>query len=130
MLKRRLKDNAYPSIFKKLPAYYTVLIKAPLFVQMSLHVFLDIKIQQQGSRNNEITLKILNDLLEKISKEIHHQEYLLHQSDVDVNLFYLSPQQPLSIKASINAGVEVTIYQKQQVMPPPSYQHIISNNKL
>ena len=55
-----------------------------------------------------------------MSKEIHHQEYLLHPNDVGVNLFYLSPQQPLSFKALIfiNADLEVINYQKQQVMPP------------
>ena len=46
-----------------------------------------------------------------------------NQTDVGVNLFYLSPQQPLSITALIfiNADLEVTIHQKQQVMPPSSY---------
>ena len=29
LIKRRLKDNAYPSIFNNLHAYYTVLIKQP-----------------------------------------------------------------------------------------------------
>ena len=73
-----------------------------------------------------------NDLFEKIFEEIHHQEYLLHQTNVGVNFFCLSPQQILFINASIfiNADLEVTIYQKQQEMPPSSYQHIISNNKV
>ena len=81
---------------------------------------------------NADKIENFNDLLEKISKEIHHQGYLLHETDVGVNLFYLSPQQPPSINTSIfiNTDVEVTIYQKQQVMPPSSYQHIIFNNKV
>ena len=46
-----------------------------------------------------------------------------NQTDVGVNLFFLSPQQPLSITALIfrNAGLEMTIHQKQQVMPPSFY---------
>ena len=72
-----------------------------------------------------------NDLLEKIFKKIHHQEYLLHQTDVGVNLFYLSLQQPLSFKALIfiNADLEVTNYQKQQVMPP-LLTSTLFNNKI
>ena len=48
-------------------------------------------------------------------QQLSHLMYeKLHQTDEGVNLFYLSPQQPLSIKdlIFINADLEVTIYQK------------------
>ena len=79
-----------------------------------------------------IKLKILIIFLKKYLKKFTTKDILLHETDVGVNLFYLSPQQPLSINASIfiNTDVEVTIYQKQQVMPTSSYQHIIFNNKI
>ena len=50
---------------------------------------------------NADKIKNFNDLLEKISEKIHHQGYLLHQNDVEIDLFYLSPQQSLFIKALI-----------------------------
>ena len=73
LVKRRLKDHAYPSMFKNLPACNTY--KSTQLVQMLLHVLFDIKIQQQGWRDNAIlfqmpiTLKILMIFLKKYLKK-------------------------------------------------------------
>lgn len=44
----------------------------------------------------------------------------------------MSKQQPVSILASIfvNNDLEVTIFQKQQLMPSSFYQHIVYSNKV
>ena len=119
-----------------MPAYYTYKstpARSGVASSSSRHENAAARLEEQcNTFLNADKIENFNDLLQKISKEIHHQGYLLHETDVGVNLFYLSPQQPLSINASIfiNTDLEVTIYQKQQMMPPSSYQHIIFNNKV
>ena len=94
MVKRRLKDNTYLSIFNNLPAYYTyksILARSGVALCSSRHENAAARQEEQcDTFLNADKIENFNDLLEKISKEIHHQEYLLHQTDVGVNLFYLS----------------------------------------
>ena len=158
LVKRRLKDKAYPYIFNNLPAYYTyksiparsgvascssrheayytyksIPARSGVASCSSRHENAAARLEEQcNTFLNADKIENFNDLLEKIFKEIHHQKYLLHQTDVGVNLFYLLPQQPFSFKALIfiNADLEVTNHQKQQVMLSSSYQHIISDNKI
>ena len=125
-LAKTLQDNVYP-VFDNLPAYYTYKSNSArlgVASSSSRHKNAAARLEEQcDTFLNADKIENFNDLLEKISKKIHHQEYLLHQTDFGVNLFYLSPQQPLSIKALIfiNAELEVIIHQKQQVMPLSSY---------
>ena len=114
LVKRRLKDNAYPFIFNNFPAYYTyksIPARSGIPSCPSRHENATARLEEQcDTFLNANKIENFNDLLEKISKEIHYQEYLLHQTDVGANLFYLLPQQPLSFKALIfiNADLEVT----------------------
>ena len=106
-------------IFNNLPAYYTyksIPACSGVASCSSRHENAAARLEERcDTFLNADKIENFNDLLEKISEEIHHQEYLLHQTDVGVNLFYLSPQQPLSFKALIfiNADLEVTNHQKQ-----------------
>ena len=87
--------------------------------------------KQCDSFLNADKLQDFHDFITKIS-ELQLQEYLLHQTDSGMNLIYLSAQQPLSILTSIyvSTDLEVTVYLKQQVLPPSCYKHILSTNKV
>ena len=106
MVKKRLKNNAYPSIFNNLPAYYTyksTTARSGVASSSFRHENAAARLEEQcNTFLNADKIENFNDLFEKISKEIHHQGYLLHKTDVGVNLFYLSQQQPLSIDTSIS----------------------------
>ena len=94
MVKRRLKDNAYPSIFNNLPAYYIYKsiparsgrhLNEPQVNKCrpscsSRHENAAARLEEQcDTFLNADKIKDFNDLLEKMSKEIHQQKYLLHQ---------------------------------------------------
>ena len=111
IIKRRLKDNTYPSIFNSLLAYYiykSTFARSGVASCSSQRENASARQEEQcHTFLNAVKIENFNNFLEKISKEIHQQKYLLHQTDVGVNLIYLSPQQPLSLKALIFVNADL-----------------------
>ena len=136
LVRRRLKEDAYPSIFKDLPVYCAIKstpARSGVATSSSRHKNAAARLEEQcDSFLSADKIENFNDFLKKISEELERQEYLLHRTAMGVNLFHMSSQQPLSIIASIfiNTDLEVTIYQNQQVLHRSTYQHIISSNKV
>ena len=136
LVRRRLKEDAYPSIFKDLPVYCAIKstpARSGVATSSSRYKNAAARLEEQcDSFLNADKIENFNDFLKKISEELERQEYLLHRTAMGVNLFHMSSQQPLSIIASIfiNTDLEVTIYQNQLVLHRSTYQHIISSNKV
>jgi len=135
LLKRRLKNDAYPSVFRNMPTYYSYKAaprRSGLASSSSRRENAAIKLEKCDSFLKEDQIESFDDLVSKLSKEHETHGYMLHQTEMGINLLHLTKQQPLSILASIfiNIDLEVIIYQNQQAMPPSSYKHILSANKV
>ena len=85
LVRRRLKDDAVPSVFNGLPSYYipkSELRRSGLSASSSRH-------ENQASRLEERCETFLDydkvenfeELIEKLPEELHRQKYLLHKRE-------------------------------------------------
>ena len=136
LVRRRLKDDAVPSILNGLPSYYTPkseLRRSGLSASSSRH-------ENQASRLAERCETFLNydkvenfeELIEKLPEELHRQKYLLHNRDSGAFLIHLSEETTPSPLATIfiNANLEIEIYQNQAFLPSSAYKHILPTKKV
>ena len=134
--RKRLKDDAVPSVFQDIPKYYATndaptrsglalsssrLEKEAKTLNAQLEAFL-----------NEDKVQDLDELLSKISSEAHDKGFLLQKSNNFCNFILLSQGHPLSIHVyiSVTRNLEVTVYQNQEIVPLSSYKHIMQSNKI
>ena len=88
-------------------------------------------------KQNEVFLNAdkvesLKDLIEKLPEELHRQRYILHRTENGADLIFLSDQRPYRILSAvfIDVGMEVTVYNNEQIVPSSSYNHIMLTSKV
>ena len=136
LMRKRLKKDACPSIFKGMPSSFTRNCALIRLEPSSPSSRFENKAPRLLDQNeiffNADKVENFSDLIEKLPEELQRQKYILHQTDLGADLIYLSDQQPSSILATvfINIDLKVTVYQNRQIVPSSFYDHIMSTNKV
>ena len=136
LVRKRLKTQAFPTVFNNLPSYYT---QSPKRHRSGLSTSSS-RLENECARLEECCeafldadkVKNFDYLISKLSEDLQRHGYILHQTDQGAYLLHLSDQQPPSILATIfiSKNLEVTIYQEQLALPPSLYKHIMETKKL
>ena len=131
--KRRLKHDAIPSVFQDLPTYYTHK-DTPCRSNLSL---------TSSRRENESAIleerceKFVNDdklanfdeLITKFTNENKPEGFIMHHTQLGLNMLYLSEEQPPQILSVIfiSKNLDITVYHEQKVVPQSVYSDIVSS---
>ena len=136
LARRRLKDNAAPSVFSDLPSYYTSRSeprRSGLSASSSRHENEALRLEERVQTFlNANRVENIEELIGKLSEELYCQKYLLHRRDGGAFFIHLSDETPPLPLATIfvNENLEVAIYQDLVPLPASTYKHILPTNKV
>ena len=134
LVKKRLKGNVLPSIFKDVPSYYAC-GDAPsrfgLSLASSRHENDASRLEMQFEqflKDNKI--ENLAGLIAKIADDMQSHGLVLHQTKSEAHLVLFSDEHPLSVQStiSISTDLEIRIYHNGQSVPASKY--IVSSSKV
>ena len=131
LLKRRLQKNACPSIFKDIPAH--LLPRRSVSDSKSRRENKAARLEERFETLLKTDIvKNFKDVVIKLDKDVQRQGYIMQQTQLGVNLVYLTKECPPSILATISVkkNLEVTVFCGPQVVPASTYTHILSSNKV
>ena len=137
LAKKRLRKNAVPSIFTNLPHYCSNCYDAPSRSGLSLS---SSRLEREAATLDAQCESFLNqdkvtnfeELVTKLSDEAQAKGFLIQETNDYCNFILLSQEHRLSIQGTIavNRSLEVKIYCKQQTVPPSSYDHVMTSDKV
>ena len=136
LVKKRLKGNVLPSIFKDVPSYYAGGDAPPrsgLSLASSRHENdasrLEVQLEQFLKDDK---IENLAGLIAKIAYDMQSHGFVLHQTKSEANLILFSEEHPLSVQStiSISTELEIRIYHNGQLVPASTYKHIVLSNKV
>ena len=122
-MKKRLKDNVLPSIFKDVPSYYACGDAPPrsgLSLASSRHENDASRLEMQLEQFlKDDTIENLAGLIAKIADDMQSHGFVLHQTKSEANLILFSEKHPLSLQStiSISTDLEIRIYHVGQLVP-------------
>ena len=136
LVKKPLKGNVLPSIFKDVPSYYAGGDAPPrsgLSLASSRHENDASRLQMQLEQFlKDDKIENLAGLIAKIADDMQSHGFVLHQTKSEANLILFSEEHPLSVQStiSISTELEIRIYHNGQLVPASTYKHIVSSNKV
>jgi len=136
LLRRRLKNDAVPSVFNNLPSYYTyksVPRRSGQSSSSSRHENAAARLDERSeSFMKADKIENFDDLIAKSSEELKRQSYLLHRTDQGAYFIHLTKENPPYILATIfiDSDLEVAVYQEKRTIPSSCYKHILPTNKV
>ena len=116
LVKKRLKGDVLPSIFKDVPLYYAcedAPFRSGLSLASSLH-------ENDASRLEMQCEQILkDDKIENLADDMQSHGFVLHQTKSEGNLILFSEEHPLSVQSTISIGTDlaIRIYHNGQLVP-------------
>ena len=136
LVKKRLKGNVLPSIFKDVPLYYAggdAPTRSDLSLASSRHENDASRLEMQLEQFlKDDKIENLAGLIAKIADDMQSHGFVLHQTKSEANLILFSEEHPLSVQStiSISTELEIRIYHNGQLVPASTYKHILSSNKV
>ena len=129
-MKKRLKGNVLPSIFKDVPSYYACRdapCRSVLSLASSRHENDALKSEMQCKqflKDDEV--ENLAGRIAKIADDMQSHGFVLRQSKSEANLILFSEEHPLSVQStiSISTDLEIRICHNGQLVPASIYKHI------
>ena len=134
LVKKRLKGNVLPSIFKDVPSHYACGETPPtsgLSLASSRH-------ENDASRLEMHLEQFLKDdkienlagLIAKIADDMQSHGFVLHQTKSEANSILFSEEHPLSVQSTISISTDLRIYHDGKLVPASTYKRIVSSNKV
>ena len=129
-MKKRLKGNVLPSIFKDVPSYYACGDAPPrsgLSLASSRHENDASRLEMQFEQFlKDDTIQNLAGLIAKIANDMQSHGFVLHQTKSEANLILFSEEHPLSVQSavSISTDLEIGIYHIGQLVPASTHNKL------
>ena len=136
LIRKRLRKDTCPSIFKDSPSYYTHnnhLVRSGLSTSFSRFENEAAQLEEQNKVFlNADKVESFKDFIEKLPEELHRQKYILHPTENGADLICLFDHRPYTILSAffINMDMEVTVYNNERIVPSSSYNHIMPTSKV
>ena len=123
LVKKCLKGNVFPSIFKDVPSYYAcgdVPPRSGLSLASSQRENDASRLEMQLEQFlKDDKIENLAGLIAKIADGMQSHGFVLHQTKSEANLILFSEEHPLSVQStiSISTDLEIRIYHNGQSVP-------------
>ena len=130
LVKKRLKGNVLPSIFKDVPSYYAcgdAPLRSGLSLASSRHENDASRLEMQFEQFlKDDTIENLAGLIAKIADDMQSHGFVLHQTKSEANLILFSEEHPLSVQStiSISSDLEIRIYHNGQLVPASTHNKL------
>ena len=129
-MKKCLKGNVLPSIFKDVPSYYACGDAPPrsgLSLASSRHENDASRLEMQSEQFlKDDTIENLAGLIAKIADNMQSHGLVLHQTKSEANLILFSEEHPLSVQSTIfiSTDLEIRIYHIGQLVPASTHNKL------